>query len=576
MNDAFCRMTGYAQQEILGKPFLSLASSSNDGNVPARIQDAVANGRSLRTELQCQRRDGTTFWFGIHVMPAGDPAGVDLHALVLGRDITERLRAGEQQRATQELLASVFASVDAAVAIVSEEGRCLMANPGMSQLLGYPPGGLDGVATLDIVAPRSRDIAARARAQQLADGKPYTVPISVLLKNGAELPTHLTAVLVAGNRNRRCRVVTLAPKMAVELPPRVQVAGKLKLIGLDEVRTALGARWDAFAERILQSAEHVIQRRLGPRDTFSRTHDNAFLVCFADLSEQEASFQAAMIAREIRTKLIGQGEEPATSRVGAVTVSLPLKAGQHPEQEVLARMMDEQLRINLSTIHAAARETLRETIDGLHGNLEPITGGKAGEARAAYACLPVQAECRICAALAALPSGEAAAFDLDGLRLRLAAESCAQAALAGSPGPVLVEVTFDGLEMRNKLDRYLAILSQLDHQLQRRLTLMLSELPLGLPQSRLLDIVQRLRPYCGGFGLQLVEPRLPPFHANLPNGTLVAINANEWTEVPDTQIAQMVGKLRTSNGRLLVRQVGSRDAAMALRTLGVDLISMGG
>ena len=576
MNDAFCRMSGYEYSEAVGKPFLTLAAEGADPTVQAKIVAAAEAAELLRAELLCRRRDGATYWFGFHVMPAGDPAQFGSHSVVLGRDITERLRAGEQQKAMQELLASVFTSVGAAVSIASEEGRFLMTNPKTAQLLGCSPDSLTGAPTLDMVAVSSRDAAARARQQQLADGRAYTIEISALRRDGSEFPAQLTSVMVVGRNNRRFRVITLVPQPERELPARVQVAGKLKLVSLDEIKTELGARWESMAERVLQSADHVLRRRLGPRDTFSRTDDHGFLVCFAELSEQEASFRAAMIAREIRTKLIGQGEKTALARVTAITTSLPLEAGATPSHAALARMMDERLNTNLAAIHAAARQTLQSAIGVLHCSLEPILGGRGAEIVASYVALPAQVESQIYAALAALPVEEGAEFDLDALRLSLAAECCAQTALQGSASPVFVELGFEVFDARRKVDRYLATLSKLDVKMQRRLTLMLSQLPPGLPRTRLQDCIQRVRPYCRAAGFELEELRLQPPSRSLPGGAVLAVSASGWVDLPDSQLAQLLATVHACGCTLLVRHVGSRDAAVTLRTLGVDLISMAG
>ena len=76
-----------------------------------------------------------------------------------------------------------------------------------------------------------------------------------------------------------------------------------------------GRRWQ---QRAMATAELVIKRHCGPQDSFSRADDTSFLMCFGALSEEEFSFRAAMIGREIRNRLIGQGEDPDNAYVRSV------------------------------------------------------------------------------------------------------------------------------------------------------------------------------------------------------------------------------------------------------------------
>ena len=126
---------------------------------------------------------------------------------------------------------------------------------------------------------------------------------------------------------KQFRIVTLRPNdEAGTTEMRTESAGRINLIGLDEVRAALGDRWRAVAVRAMESAEVVLKRRCGPQDSYSRADDTSFVVCFGGLSEREASFRASMIGREIRDRLIGQGENPDTAFVRAIAAAVRLPA----------------------------------------------------------------------------------------------------------------------------------------------------------------------------------------------------------------------------------------------------------
>ncbi len=94
----------------------SLAAPDNDPALTGAIAQAVAERRSLRTELRCRTADGRGFWLGLHLMPSVDDGSETCQFVLLGRDITEGRNAGAEQKAIQQLLARVFLCVDAASA----------------------------------------------------------------------------------------------------------------------------------------------------------------------------------------------------------------------------------------------------------------------------------------------------------------------------------------------------------------------------------------------------------------------------------------------------------------------------
>ncbi len=87
---------------------------------------------------------------------------------------------------------------------------------------------------------------------------------------------------------------------------RPVVAGRLHTIDLSDVRRRFGARWQQVAQRAMDLASGVIERRLAASDVMAPVDDSGFLVLFAELSETEAAFKAGVLGREIRELLLGE------------------------------------------------------------------------------------------------------------------------------------------------------------------------------------------------------------------------------------------------------------------------------
>lgn len=573
-NGAFCRATELTHQELIGRTLRSLAQPNTAADHWVDLANAVRRNTSARTELLLNRKSGAAFWFGLHLMAVRDEAV--RRFVIVGRDITERLRTRQHEAAVQGLLAKVFLCVKAPVAIISDTGTIQMANPALDELLGHTAGALLGKPSIDYVATSVQPALLAARQHQMESGEDFTIPTRLLHADGHEEPCEITSIIVHRDDLRRFRIVTVLKQPHAPITT-LRVAGKVKLIGLDAVKEALGPRWPDVAARAMASAEHVVQRRCGPHDTYSRTADAGFLICFADASEEEAAFRAAALAREIRNRLIGEGESDAVATVSAIaaTVEVPNLPGQSPD--ILAALISERLNSRLAEIEAKAREALRLAAQTARCQLEPVRSLRTREVVAHFARLPPQLERRILAAYSSLSLSERQNFDFDRLVLGTAAELAIAELAAGDSQLILVNVDFEVFLDRRRTDRYVAACQQLDDRLRQRLLLVLFGMPKGVPKSRLMDCMMRLRPFCHGLALQLDKADVAS--ADLSSlGVSLIVMEDGWrspAEVREIEkLAKTVDSLHAQQARVLVRHVGSWLEAKPLARIGVDLISV--
>jgi PAS domain S-box-containing protein len=571
-NGAFCRAARHTPEELTGRPFASLAAAEGDPARCAEILRAVMENRSIHSELLCARQSGPSFWLGLHLMPVRGSSPPCF--IVLGRDITEALHARHQQAAIQGVLAKVFLSVKAPVAVTSDTGLIQMTNPALDELLGYSAGSLVGKASIDHYAPGSRAAAMAARNRQTETGHEYSLTTRLLRSDGNEVAVDITSTMVQRDDLRRYRIVTVL-KRPDEPAVTVHIAGKIRLVGLDEVKAALGSRWAAVAERAMASAEHVVRRRCGPHDTWLRSSDEDFLICFADATEEEAAFRAAAMAREIRTRLIGDGETEATATVSAITaaVDVPHEPGRAADK--LAAAISERLNSRLAEVEARARETLREALGTTACRLEPVRSRRTREVVAHFARLPQRLEQRLLAAYATLPIGERQGFDFDRLVLGVAAEQAITEIAEGGSLLVMVNVDFEVFLDRRRTERYVAACQALDNRLRERLVLILSGMPRGCPKSRVLECVMRLRPFCHGVGFQSDSMEAPSVELSVLGAAIVVLRQEGRAPGdPGRLSSKVIDSLHAYQARVLVRHVASWEDAKPLARLGVDLVSM--
>ncbi len=120
-NDAFCRMSGYAREEILGTNCRFLQGAETDPETVAKIRQAVQAVEAIKIDIRNYRKDGSAFWNRLLLAPVRDATGqlayffasqvdvtlerermtgLETHNAALLAELTDRLRQQEEDAAT--------------------------------------------------------------------------------------------------------------------------------------------------------------------------------------------------------------------------------------------------------------------------------------------------------------------------------------------------------------------------------------------------------------------------------------------------------------------------------------------
>ncbi|MCP8882968.1 PAS domain-containing protein [Devosia sp. XJ19-1] len=99
VNDAFLQLTGYGEDEVLGRNCRFLQGPDTRPEDRQILKQAIKNRETISHEILNYKKDGTAFWNELHMAPMLDDSGELLYFIATQVDITERVnrQTGLQQ-----------------------------------------------------------------------------------------------------------------------------------------------------------------------------------------------------------------------------------------------------------------------------------------------------------------------------------------------------------------------------------------------------------------------------------------------------------------------------------------------
>lgn len=197
VNPVCASQLGYTIEELEGESVLKLFHEDDRPAVAEQLRICLQSPNQVhRWQFRKVRKDGGMLWVEESAQAFNDLNGA-LNLLVVCQDITERKRAEEALRESEERFRATFNQAAVGIAHVAPDGRWLRINQKYCDVVGYSEEELKALTIKEITHPDDQERTTK-QFQLLLQGKlrNYSLEKRYLHKDGSTVWVNLTASMV--------------------------------------------------------------------------------------------------------------------------------------------------------------------------------------------------------------------------------------------------------------------------------------------------------------------------------------------------------------------------------------------
>ena len=201
-NQRVAEMLGTTVEEMVGRSVFQFVFEEDLAEAKRRLEER-RRGAFGQTEFRVRRQDGTSIHTLSNTSPLKNEAGEVIGVLAMLSDITERKRAEEELRESEERFRSIFEGGPMGMAVVGLDAKFIQVNEAFCEVLGYTEREFLSRTFPEITHPE--DVNANIhQAERLFRGEidKYHLEKRFITKNGETVWANLTATLIRDREGR--------------------------------------------------------------------------------------------------------------------------------------------------------------------------------------------------------------------------------------------------------------------------------------------------------------------------------------------------------------------------------------
>lgn len=205
INDTGAQRLDRPASEVIGKRFDEVLPHEVAALRQGYLREVIKTGKPARFEDA--RFD---LIFDVSMYPVFGPGGKVERVAVFARDITQRRRALEALKQSEQRFRAIFENVSSGIMLSNIYGRILQVNTPLAAMLGYTPGELAGKTYLDITHPADID-SSQIHFERLTSGEisSYHLEKQYIRRDGSAFHADLFVSALYDEENRVDSVIGL-------------------------------------------------------------------------------------------------------------------------------------------------------------------------------------------------------------------------------------------------------------------------------------------------------------------------------------------------------------------------------
>ncbi len=333
-NDNFCRISGYAREELLGANHRIVKSGAHSKKFFRDMYRRIATGQVWRGELCNKAKDGSLYWVDTTIVPQFGPAGKPIAYMAIRIDITERRLAEEERDRSQKFLHAILEHVPVPIYVKdARDLRYILINragekhwgSGRGEMIGktaqeiYPKKEGDLIAARDELVLRSQHMLVDERQIDIpSNGVRNIVSKKLVVSDDDGTARYLVSVVEDVTERRRSEeqiaylarhdALTGIANRAVLREKLDEAAARLRerrepfavlMLDLDGFKFTNDTLGHAAGDQLLKELAHRLQSSLSETETVARLGGDEFAIIQTGENHRERASALALKVLDI-------------------------------------------------------------------------------------------------------------------------------------------------------------------------------------------------------------------------------------------------------------------------------------